>query len=86
MPRLNRGARQRQAAETGKAIGTNGLQVGRNSQGYQNLGRRLCGVRTSGYHDFPSRAEPASAYTGSESRSKTISDRLVEIGLKAEGK
>jgi len=78
-------ARQGQAAETGKAIGTNGLQVGRNSQGYQNLGRRLY-VRTSGYHHFPGRAQRASAYTGSESRCKTISDRLVEIGLKAKGK
>ncbi len=50
-----------QAAETGKAGGTNGLQARRNSEGHKALGRRLCGrVRTSGYH-AGGRARRASA-------------------------
>jgi hypothetical protein len=69
-----------QAAETGKAVDTNGLQAGRNGQGDQAVGRRLCDRdRASRYH-FPCRAKPASADPRSKSRCKAISDHLVESG------
>ena len=42
--RSNRGAQGWQAGEAAKAVGADGLQAGRNSQGHQALGRRLCGT------------------------------------------
>jgi len=39
-----------------------------------------------GVPPLPGRAQRASVSSGSEFRCKTISDRLVEIGLKAKGK
>jgi hypothetical protein len=40
-----------QAIKASEAVGANGLQAGRNSQGHQALGRRMCGtVRAPGHH------------------------------------
>jgi hypothetical protein len=68
----NSGAQERQAGETGKAVGTNGLQAGWNSQGYQNLGGRLCERGGNPHHG---RARRDSAHPRSKSSCKTISGK-----------
>src|SRR5438874_8654585 len=66
--RSNRGAQGwRQAAEAGKAAGTNGLQALTYGQRDQALGRRLrCRARTSGHHTH-ARARSARAAPRSKS-------------------